>query len=477
MESESESCTVTLGEQQERAVALIKQNKNLFLTGCAGTGKSAVIEHIRNSPTWNPETHRITASTGVAALLVGRGEGSTLHSFLGWDFKETNVRRCVEEIKRKTNKYKELCSVRLLIIDEISMIQSQYFYTAGEVLKQVRGNTRPWGGIQLVVVGDFFQLPPVKDPHKLFNTEAWKSCDFTVCILEKVYRQASDMEYCDLLRRVRNGSPTDSDIALLTSRTIQPPPGDVQPTIIVTHKRECDAINRQHFDALPDAPTFFPTIAGCSTPHDPESTTYLEKACERLADDARLPTPDVVCLKRGCQIMLTVNWEGRANGSRGVVTGFTALTDTDLPVMKVKPERFKKCQINLEHIPIEARPPMYPIIRWADGGTSVVTEYLWSRTLRSSPHRYRIWVTGVPLLHAFSTTIHKSQGATLECCHINMQRNCFSPGQLYVALSRVKSLDSLYITMDMHQRSIRDSLITDPEVKQYLTSVRLSELR
>lgn len=461
---------VSLGpEQAEAAACILDMRENVLLHGCAGTGKSAVIQHVRSHESWDESRHFVTATTGCAAVLIG---GVTLHSLLGIDFKDSNVDSCVAKLRRKEAKVEELQRIERLVIDEISML-GKYFYTASEVLKRIRGSREEWGGIRLVCSGDFLQLPPVgqRENCNLFDMVAWKQCRFRVCMLTRVYRQP-DPEYCGLLHNVRMGCPSATDMALLYSRAIAVPP-DVHPTLLMTHKRECEMVNEREFRALEGQPVCYPTVAG-ATRSVGAAGTLMQHSVQKLADDAGIPTsPRRLALKRDTQVMLTINIDGKANGSRGVVVDFTTPECAgEYGTLGLRTESMlaERARFTEEDLPEYARGLRLPVVQWHSGGQpQVVLPHFWFRDVQNNT----VWVRALPLVIAYACTIHKSQGATMDCVHVNLSRGCFERGQLYTALSRVKGLASLYITMSPNQE-LEKSMLTDEKVVEWVRGLQQS---
>lgn len=389
-------------EEKQVIINAIRAKNNVCVTGAAGTGKSFLLKMIRE---YFPFVH-VTASTGVAAVNV---EGVTLHSWAGIG----NGSRPAEEIIRFINSgpgtkiRRQLKKAKLLAIDEISMISAETFNLLNQVFKEVRDSEQAFGGIQLVVLGDFFQLPPVSKDKKVefcFSSESWQEADFKIFELSEIFRQ-SDMQFIQLLNNIRHAAVNDDDIALLNNRQNVTLPDDIIPTILVTHNYQADKINIEKLNSITgEEVTFKMTTSGKEN-----SVASLQKNC--LAQEE-------LVLKQGAQVMMLKNSlqkQGIINGSIGIISGFTK---NKLPIVKFRNGEI--CIIAAEEWNIEVFNEMTQEI-------DVVAS-----------------IKQIPLVFAWAITIHKSQGMTLDSILCDLS-HVFAEGQSYVALSRVKSLDGLYI--------------------------------
>ena len=379
---------------------LVAAGHNVCLTGPGGTGKSHRIRRLIAS---DPDRFSVTASTGIAAINVG---GHTLHRWSGMMLGPQNGEsdeECFAHLladKRFTvragfNRIREACT---LVIDEISMITGRTLDFLDFLCRRLRASNQPFGGIQLIVTGDFLQLPPVKkDPRApydwVFLSQAWRTADFKVVHLTKIYRQA-DAAFIQALSEFRFGRVEGANARLLRSRVAQFP--DANLTRLFTHNAQVDKWNRYRLDEIEGDPTVYEAeLAG------PESQQRF------LIDN--LLTPQRLELKRGARVMFTVN-----SAEGGFVNGRTG-TVADLGFGNILVE--------------------------SDGDMIEVEPFTWhydSRDRRSASF------TQFPLRLAFSATIHKSQGITLDSAYIDV-RAAREPGQAYVALSRVRSLAGLHL--------------------------------
>ncbi|CAL8472054.1 g11596 [Coccomyxa elongata] len=404
-----------LSPEQQRVVDLVVSGKSVFFTGCAGTGKSLVIKHIlRALP---PATTYLTASTGLAASALG---GTTLNAFAGIGCAEGGLQGMLKMASR-TDAAKRWRMAATLIIDEISMVDGDMLDSLEEVARAVRRCKQAFGGLQLVLTGDFHQLPPVAKGRQAmaarrfaFEAHCWDSCVSTCMLLTKVYRQ-EDREFVDILSAVRGGRCSAAVLDKLKDRCRRPLGllDGILPTKLYTHTDDVDAINSRHLAELSGEAVRF-------VAQDSGNPDALKSACN---------AKQVVELKAGAQVMLTRNIsanKGLVNGARGVV------------------ERFVGKTIRL------------PVVRFASGLEVTVGKEQW--TIKSG-NRILATRTQIPLACAWALSVHKSQGMTLDRVEVNLAR-AFEAGMAYVALSRARSLQGLHVSGDIHPHALQ----ADPRV-------------
>ncbi|KAJ2988567.1 hypothetical protein NUW54_g9077 [Trametes sanguinea] len=306
---------VSLNSEQVRVLHMVVQEeKSVFFTGAAGTGKSlllrAIIAALRKKYAKKPEVVSVTASTGMAASNIG---GMTIHSWGAVTPGLHNVDRQISCIKTCKPAFKRWKETKVLIIDEVSMVDGQLFDTLAKLADLLRKKTdKPFGGIQLVVTGDFFQLPPVtksgEEPFFAFESEAWKRCIDHTVTLTQVYRQ-KDTHFVELLNELRKGTISSSAQQTFTSlsRPLPPLPSGLIPTELYPLRAQVDRANSTRLAALPGAPRTF--VARDSGTH--------QKVLEQMVVPAQL------VLKSNAQVMLVKNVDERlVNGSVGRVLGF-----------------------------------------------------------------------------------------------------------------------------------------------------------
>jgi ATP-dependent DNA helicase PIF1 len=399
--------------KQQYAITMMNDGNNVFLTGGAGVGKSYVIrrfieEYHNDNSNITKKGLAITSTTGVSAVLIG---GKTLHSWAGIGLGKGDL---IEKINKNRKAMRNWLSVKTLIIDEISMLNPRLFERLDKVARHFRDAEKPFGGIQLVVVGDFCQLPVVKgDGDFCFNSPCWQDCDFQVVNLTQVIRQ-ENLEFATVLQEIRLGNVSKKTRKLLLSRTGKWTretcnKDGIKPTLLYSTNKNVDDLNNKELDALIE-------LGMAKKSYKVKINDVKSKlSMIELNNVIEYQTKDVKVIKVaiGAQVMLTKNIDvdnGLANGSRGIITGFN--DDNG-----------------------------YPVVKFINGIEETVVPY--KTTYRDADTS--LIIEQIPLKLAWATTIHKSQGATLDYVVANLS-NIFEYGQAYVALSRAKSLDNLFLT-------------------------------
>ncbi|NBO60669.1 MAG: hypothetical protein EBU82_06830 [Flavobacteriia bacterium] len=407
-----------LTDEQRKAYDLVEQGKSIFLTGPGGTGKSFLLKTMYEMIPDRRDKHvAVTALTGCAALLIGRF-AKTLHAWAGIGLGRESAAVLAATIRRSGKALRRWLGTDILIIDEVSMMTPELLEKLDLIAKTLRRNSAPMGGIQVVFVGDFYQLPPVnKDKEKetmfVFESPVWHEIVKETVCLTKLLRQ-DDPVFHTILDEARKGALSKKSLDILECRTNQPwQQLAIRPTLLFTRRAEVDNINERNLKALGTdkrlfkAETVFAPIEGTKglTKDSPEVKRIVEKM------DKDGPYMGELLLAVGAQVMLLTNMDfdtGLVNGSRGVVTGFDSSGAPLVQFMKGTP------------IPV-------PASSWE----SVDIEGISRKQ--------------IPLKLAYAITIHKAQGATLDCALIDIGTSTFECGQAYVALSRVKNLESLYV--------------------------------
>jgi ATP-dependent DNA helicase PIF1 len=391
---------------EEKSIILnaIRARNNVCVTGAAGTGKSFLLKLIRDH---FPHVH-VTASTGIAAVNVS---GVTIHSWSAIG----NASSPAEEVVRFINSgpgtkiRRQLKKAKLLAIDEISMISSSVFDLLNKVFQMVKQNDAPFGGIQLVVLGDFYQLPPVSNQAQVdfcFNSESWQNANFKLFELTEIFRQ-SDIRFIQLLNNIRFAALNDDDLSLLNHRQALNVPIDINPTILVTHNYQADSINNEKLASLVGEEEFTYKMTEMGREN---AVAFLKKNCLAQAQ---------LTLRRGAQVMMlknTLQKQGIINGSIGIITGFTSKDKL-------------------------------PIVYFNNGEKCIIIPEEWNVEVFNEEKLIKE-VTGtikqIPLALAWAITIHKSQGMTLDNVLCDLSK-VFTEGQAYVAFSRVRSIEGLYL--------------------------------
>ncbi len=399
-----------LNQCQSKALGLLESSRNVFLTGGAGSGKSFLIrEFLRSRP------YPVLASTGAAAILVG---GRTFHSFFGLGIMEGGVEKTVAKAlqnKRLTRRLRDCVGV---VVDEISMIPGAALQAAETIARKAREADEPWGGLRVIAVGDFSQLPPVtRDPRArdwAFLDTTWARSEFEPAILREIMRSKDD-EFLEVLNLVRKGVADRRVMDFLRSREIPDLP-DFDGTRLFPHRGTTEEYNLAQLAKIDGEEV---TLA----------TEYSGKkeSIESLKKNS--PVPELLRLKEGARVMIRQNDpEGRwVNGSLGDV--LSVENETISVRLLASQERVYIPRTTFDLLDAD--------------GDKVAS------------------ATNFPLTLAYATTIHKAQGSTLDRMWVSL-RNLWEPGHAYVALSRVRDADSLFIT-GWDARSIK----VDPNVAAF----------
>lgn len=455
---------VFLSVEQREVIELIKQGKSVFFTGSAGTGKSVLlreaIKELRQKYQ-NSEKIGITASTGLAACNIG---GITLHSFAGVGLGKEGVIDLVKKVKKAKKNMLRWQKTKVLIIDEISMVDAEFYDKLEAVARKLRANEKPWGGIQIVATGDFFQLPPVPDRGKVsrfsFEAEKWKELDHTIQ-LTTVFRQ-KDEGFVMMLNQMRTGQLTTRTIDAFKSLTRTPQYADgMDPTELFPTREEVDRANATRMRAIPgSSQTFFAEDSG----------QFTGEFREKLLSNCM--APKALELKKGAQVMLIKNRdETLVNGSLGVVIGFmnerlytfaldeedgtldetmlrdSPWTDEELAACEKSPSGKRKMikLMNMQQNNVSAK--VWPVVRFkVPGGRTDIHQLMLPESWKFETPSGEIQACRkqVPLILAYAISIHKAQGQTIERVKVDLGR-VFEKGQAYVALSRAVSQEGLQV--------------------------------
>lgn len=440
-----------LNHEQQQAFTAISSGANTFVTGPGGTGKTYLIQCLMTA--LDPSLKvAITALTGCAALLLGvhgRGKGvvraKTLHSWAGIGLGKEDVGELVKRIKKSRHAMKNWTTTDMLIVDEVSMMTAELLEKLDVIGQHVRGNGRPFGGIQVVFLGDFFQLPPVvkggdgdeTGRQFAFTSARWPKIIERTVQLTTIVRQA-DPVFQELLNAVRWGAMTEGHIALLEHRKgLAWKDKEIRPTLLFSRRTEVDTINEANLKALSGERVTYTARTVVSADAPAKSINLEDMDIVRsieLMDREAAYVPELT-LAEGAQVMLVTNLDlegGLVNGSRGVVTRFIGGADRK-----------------------------YPVVRFLNGKEVTIMDAGWEVEGAKGVSRQQI-----PLRLAYAVTIHKAQGATLDCALIDIGLRTFEYGQAYVALSRVRSLDALYV-WDLNPKAVK----AHPRVVEFYKSL------
>tara|TARA_B100000902_G_scaffold400020_1_gene474630 strand:+ start:957 stop:2279 length:1323 start_codon:yes stop_codon:yes gene_type:complete len=416
-----------LSSDQTKALDAFRQHKNIFITGPGGSGKSVLIRRLVEEAETDGRVVQVCALTGCAAVLLQCKGAKTIHSWAGIGIGNGDQHTIVDRVNKNKHKRKAWTSVDVLIIDEISMMSMKLF----NVLDRIGRKTRkcldiPFGGIQVVFSGDFYQLPPVGNEEEpetsafCFESENWKSTFEETIQLTTMFRQ-TDPVYAKVLNQIRIGTISKKGMRILNERVGAICDDElIKPTILLPRRRDADVINKRELDKLTTeerrfalVPHWEPTTGNTTSNSSSKAVSDEQRANEIKYLSTNITAEEELILKVGTQVMCVANvdMEGPTplvNGSQGVVVGFEN---------------------------------MMPIVQFRGGVIRKVGPHLWE-----SENVKGVGVKQIPLIHAWAITIHKSQGVTLELAQIDVGSSIFECGQTYVALSRVKSVNGLFLT-------------------------------
>jgi len=386
--------------KQSTALNILKSGHNVFLTGSAGAGKTYTLNQYIHYLRARKVPVAITASTGIAATHMN---GMTIHTWSGIGIKDSlNDDDLTWMFERKYLR-NQIDKAEVLIIDEISMLHGKQLDMVNQVLKFFKQNNAPFGGLQVVVAGDFFQLPPVsknKESNRdkfCFMSSAWQEAKFSICYLTEQHRQ-QDNVLNQILNQIRVQNVSEQSIQQLQATRNQALEADI--TRLFTHNVDVEQINQRHLASLDrDEKVFIAEVKG------------NEKLLQTLTANVR--APEKLVLKMGAKVMFVKNnmENGYINGTLGEVVGFVDEQGQVLPKVKLR-----------------------------DGMRLIVAPETWS--IDSDSGKALASYSQIPLCLAWAITVHKSQGMTLEAAEMDLSQT-FEKGQGYVALSRLKSLDGL----------------------------------
>lgn len=398
---------------QEQALRIMKTGVNVYLTGSAGSGKTYLLNKYIEYLKSHSIPVAVTASTGIAATHM---DGMTIHSWSGLGIKDHLDRRELDSLEEKKYLWKRFEKARVLIIDEISMLKANQLKMVDQICRLFKRSDKPFGGLQVILSGDFFQLPPVtkgeKEKGNIIPLDPiWQILNPVVCYLEEQFRQKDDV-LTSLLNKIRANQIEQDDYDLLNKR-ININVDNFKPTKLYTHNVDVDLINEKELSCIEEKEISFEM-----TSEGPENLVYLlKKSC--IANE-------VLKIKKGAEVMcIKNNFEvGYVNGSRGRVIDFEPDTSN-------------------------------PIVELYSGKTVTVSPAVWGI---EEEGRVKALVKQIPLRLAWAITIHKSQGMSLDNAEIDLGKT-FTYGMGYVALSRVRTLDGIVLTsLD------KKALLVDPNV-------------
>lgn len=508
-----------LSAKQKRALDHVVAGRNAFITGPAGSGKSMLINRIFQWARATGKKIQITALTGCASLLLGN-RATTIHSWSGIRLGKEHPDVIVTRIHHNRRLREHWTKTQILIVDEVSMMSKKVFELLDHIGRRIRCRDHlPFGGLQVVFTGDFFQLAPIRDPHDesgdsgrfCFESDRWlKTFPLDAHIqLDQVFRQA-DPVFQQILASIRRGECSDAQAEVLQKRTLakfdpEKHNGCV-PVKLFPTRAQVNGYNDVQLCQLPGKEHTFNCVRKTNCPcwmvdmqpfsmeesNDIRFASAEEKSREIEFLFGNAPVVPSLVLKVGAAVMCTANLDleiGICNGSLGRVVRFVVL-DEDADAVK------KSCLADLvpgieptqptasaTQAPVEymdtAAPHIVvtekdatekdatekdavknkitlPIVRFHNGVEMVIAPHWWQ-----SPKLPCSAVSQLPLMLAWSMSIHKSQGANLPHVDMDVGKQVFADGQAYVALSRVTSLDGLYLSAFMRSRICANSLVRE----------------
>jgi len=438
--------TESLGKEQKYAFEKFKQGENLFITGPGGTGKTRLIHSLVDYMIMNDIKYQVCALTGCAALLLGQ-KSRTLHSWAGIKLAKGPIDGILRQVSKNKKAVSEWRKIKVLIVDEVSMMSKKIFELCEKLARLIRKNERPFGGIQVIFTGDFFQLPPVGNDNEpetsmfSFESEKW----FQVFPLKnniqlaQMFRQR-DENYIKILLEIRKGQISEESKEILSKYVKRSFDKEAHngaiPTKLFPVKSKVEYVNNAMFSKLENEEIVFDSIEKGNYTTYVESNKLIEAQilmkCLSLTPEEieyeidsmnrNINIEKKLRLKCGALVMCTFNIDlesGICNGSQGIIVDFKESSASDCAHPGIK----------------------MPVVLFSNGQKRVI------------PYQYyqndeypTIVVAQIPLCLAWALTIHKIQGATLEMADMDLGKSVFEYGQSYVALSRIKSLDGLYLS-------------------------------
>lgn len=401
-----------MNPEQLKVLESVKLGQNTLITGGAGVGKSYTVEKIVEWATQNHKIVGVCAMTGCAALLIN---GTTLHSFLGIGLGQEPALTLARKVSKYPTVRERIQDLDVFFLDEVSMLNAELFEKIEEFLRLVRKSKKPFGGVQMIFIGDPFQLCPVTGDY-FFDCKLWRESNFVVQELTINMRQQGDLKFKELLDRVRYGVCNSEDLAVLQSLKTTEFPDGIKPTRLYSKNVSVDAINQTE-------------LLNLNKPLEEFKAEYSNEASMKWAKANRIPESIKICV--GAQVMCCRNLPevGLVNGSRGIVSAIT---------------------------------PDYVKLDLASGNSVMIG-------LISVKERDKPWIEikYLPLKLAWAVTIHTSQGMTLDALEVDLGRDIFAWGQAYTGLSRARSLSSIRVTS-----VVPESFVTHKKVIDFFSSIK-----
>lgn len=426
-----------LSNEQTEALLKYKKGENIFITGSGGSGKSEIIKIIFNDAKLKRKRIQVCAMTGCAAILL-KCDARTLHSWSGIGLGNKSLEEITFRIGSNPKVKERWCNTRILVIDEVSMMSVKLFNLLNNVAKIIRKSDKPFGGIQVILSGDFYQLPPIGDKNcseskqYCFESDEWYNVVKlnNHIVFNTIFRQ-NDNVLINILNKVRCGEINDEIINILEKKINSPINESLLRTKLFPTRYKVEQINQQEFNKLSGVKHIYKMkrftnnrLLSRRERDKLNSMTEDEIENEFLNLESNLMCKDILELKIGTQVMCIINVNNPdtdtiilSNGSQGKVIDFDCCTDIDG----------------------DGENTYYlPIVLFNNGYRTVINYHSWDceRVPKSG-------VSQLPLIHSWAMTIHKSQGLTIDNVELDIGNSIFEYGQTYVALSRIKTFDGL----------------------------------
>ena len=411
---------MNLSPEQKIVFEKYLKGENIFITGVGGTGKTRLIQYIAEHAKNKDKKYQICAMTGCAAVLL-KCNANTLHSWGGLGLARGSNNDVINRVIKSKIRKKNWKNIELLVIDEVSMLSEKLLIILDTIAQIIKKNKKPFGGIQIIFAGDFHQLPPIGDDDDLtssnfcFESQVWNILfsSKNQIELKTIFRQ-KDPLYQKILQEIRDGRIHKSSINKL-NQYIRIPPEDmeIKPPILLAKRKSVDIINSTELTKLTNISEEYNIIEYDEIDEqDNNYFTNADKIHEINYLKNNILADQKLILKIGAQVMCIANID--IEGTNAIVNGSQGI------VLDIKDS--------------------YPIVKFKNGEIRIIKEHLWKSEIISG-----IGIKQIPLILAWAITIHKAQGLTLETAMIDVGKNIFECGQTYVALSRLVSLDGLYL--------------------------------
>jgi ATP-dependent DNA helicase PIF1 len=447
----------TFSEDQSYAFEQFKQGNNIFVTGPGGTGKTFLIKQMVQYMKINGKKFQVCAMTGCAAVLLQNG-ARTLHSWAGMGLANGPIPQIMQKITKNKNAMQKWYDTDILIVDEVSMMSKKIFELIESLARQLKKHDKPFGGMQVIFTGDFFQLPPVgtreeEDTQKFcFQSPRWSKVFSEENHIElcTIFRQQNDDIFKKILNQVRIGELDEEGIEILKHCVGRELPKNTEdmPTKIYAIRSKTDFVNSNMYNKIknPEYTYSYETKTNLDIyleTGDIIKNPFVLENCRNASDEMienettkllnASNKPQTLKLKIGAKVICLHNVDltrNICNGSQGVVTRFS----NDLPVVRYQ------------------------------NGIELMMEPVWTQ----SEELPRVAVSQIPLCLAWALTIHKMQGATLGAAEMDLGNSVFEYGQSYVALSRIQTLNGLYLSA-FEPGKIK----ANPIVKEFYANIQL----